>query len=153
MKNFLAFLFTMLMFITSFAQHRNYDQAQRSRVYDDYMAKSHRLKTAGWILLGSGVGMLTAGVILIASDPNTYNNNNNYYNNNSLTTQQTVGAIFVYVGTLCSLGSIPLLVVGGVMHKKAMAASAFLEMEKVPGAKLTGIPLQPFPALGFRINL
>jgi hypothetical protein len=121
------------------------------RISDEYMVKSQHLKTAGWILLGSGIGMTAGGIILIASGNN--NNNYNYNYDNSLSSQQVAGVVLLYFGVLSSLGSIPLFVVSRVMYKRAMRASAFLEMEKVPAKIISGVPLQPFPALGIKINL
>ena len=115
------------------------------------MIKSQHLKTTGWILLGSGVGMMTVGIVLIANDVN--NTSNNYNNNDDVSGKALTGAILFSAGFVASIGSIPLLVIGGVMHKKAMRASAFLNVEKVPDSRISGIPLQPFPALGVRINL
>jgi hypothetical protein len=148
MKSILALFLAMFLFTAGFGQRRSYENRHRGS-YDDYMSKSIRLKTTGWVLLGAGVGMIAGGVVLIASDSHT--NDPNY--DGTLTTQQTIGAVLVTAGIISSLGSIPLLVIGGVMHKKAMRANAFLNMEKVPGVKITGIPLQSFPAIGLKINL
>ena len=151
MKKILAFSLAAILFTTCFSQRRNYE----ARTYDYYMIKSQHLKTAGWILLGAGAGMFVGGVILFTQGTNEVNNNNNnyYYDNNSANSKITGGALLITGGVLCSVGSIPLLVIGGIMHKKAMRASAFLDMERVPNSKWTGISLQPFPALGMRINL
>jgi hypothetical protein len=91
--------------------------------------------------------------VLIASDSHIYNNNGYYYNDNTITTKQAVGAVLVSVGMLSSLGSIPLFVVSRVMYKKAMSASAFLGVEKTPPSRISGIPIQPFPALGLKVSL
>jgi hypothetical protein len=151
MKKISACIILISCSVTSFSQRLR--PQERMRVSDEYMIKSQHLKTAAWILLGSGIGMTAGGIILIASDNHTYNNNNNYYDDNTLTGQQLAGAVLVYIGVLSSLGSIPLFVVSRVMYKRAMRASAFLEMEKVPPAGISGMPLQPFPALGIKISL
>lgn len=150
MKKMIACIILISLSATSFCQRMK--PSERMRISDDYLTKSQHLKTAAWIMLGGGLGFTAGGVILIASDSHTYNNNN-YYNDNALTTQQIVGAVFVYIGVLSSLGSIPLFVVSRVMYKKAMRASAFLEIEKVQPSGVSAIPLQPFPALGVKINL
>ncbi len=147
MKKIFACFLATLLFTTCFSQRRAYE----SKSYDYYMIKSQHLKTTGWILLGSGVGMMTVGIVLIANDVN--NTSNNYNNNDDVSGKALTGAILFSAGFVASIGSIPLLVIGGVMHKKAMRASAFLNVEKVPDSRISGIPLQPFPALGVRINL
>ncbi|HVM89733.1 MAG TPA: hypothetical protein VMT76_16205 [Puia sp.] len=149
MKKSLAVLLATLMFITSFGQRLNENNYRRIHTYDDYMEKSRKLKTAGFIMLGSGVGMLTGGIILFSEGTKEYNDNNQV----DVNSKQVAGLVLIYAGTLCSLGSIPLLVVGSHFHKKAMRANAFLEMEKVPAVKITGVPIQPYPALGLKLNL
>ncbi len=147
-KNFVCILLILLS-ATGFCQRMK--PSERMRISDEYMLKSQHLKTAGWILLGGGLAMTAGGIILIATDNNT--NNNNYYGNNTLSTQQVVGAVLVYVGVLSSLGSIPFFIVSRAMHKRAMRLSALFEIEKTPPVHISGIPIQPFPALGIKISL
>jgi len=151
MKRIIACTILVSLSLTSFCQRMK--PSERMRISDDYMLKSQHLKTAAWIMLGGGLAAMAGGIVLIASDRHTYDNNNGYYDDNTITTQQAVGAVLVYVGVLSSLGSIPLFVVSRAMYKRAMRASAFLEMEKVPSLVSTGIPLQPFPAVGLKISL
>ncbi|MBS1949146.1 MAG: hypothetical protein JST47_15405 [Bacteroidetes bacterium] len=149
MKSAFALFLAVLFFASCFAQRRSNDNNYRRGTYDDYMAKSRRLMTPGFILLGSGAAMLTGGIILFAQGTNEYNNSDQ----SSINSKQIVGYVLICTGTICTLGSIPLIVIGSHMHRKAMRANAILEMEKVPGEKITGIPLRPYPALGLAINL
>jgi hypothetical protein len=148
MKSIFLFLLTIAIFSNTFAQRRYYQPQQKT--YDDYMAKSRRFKTTGWILLGAGVGLMVGGIVLM--DRGLNENDNGYYGDEGNSTLLT-GELLVTGGTLSACGSIPFLVIGGILHKKAMRASAFLEMEKVPNKMQTGIPLQPFPAVGVHIGL
>ena len=95
--------------------------------------------------------MTAGGIILIASDNHTYNNG--YYDDNTLTAQQVVGVVLLYAGVLSSLGSIPLFIVSRAMYKRAIRVFSFLQMEKVPPIQISGIPVQPYPALGIKISL
>jgi hypothetical protein len=149
MKKIIACLILMTVSVTSFCQHTK--PAERMRISDDYMIKSQHLKTIAWVMLGGGLAMTAGGVILIATDSHTNNNNN--YNDNTLTTQQVVGVVLVYAGVFSSLGSIPLFIVSRAMYKRAIRVSGFLQMEKVLPIHLSGIPVQPFPALGVKIGL
>jgi hypothetical protein len=145
MKCFLLFLTVLLLFNSGFSQRMD-----KYGSNDEYMAKSKRLLTEGWISLGAGSGMMIAGIILIANGEKAMGG---YIYGSNLNSEEVVGALVFYGGAICSLGSIPLLIVGHVMRKKAMRAAAFIHMEQVPDHRLTGMPLQPFPALGIRISL
>jgi hypothetical protein len=145
---------SILIFISASCVCQHSYQSERMRVSDVYMIKSQHLKTAGWILLGSGIGLTAAGVVLFAEGTNAQNNNN--YNNNGYSTinsQQAAGAVLLYFGVLSSLGSIPLFIVSRVMYKRAIRYSASLEMEKTLPVQISGIPVQPFPALNIKITL
>jgi hypothetical protein len=147
MKKIIFCIILISCSVTSFCQRLK--PQERMRISDEYMVKSQHLKTAAWILLGSGIGMTAGGIILIASDSHI----NNYSYDNTLSSQEIAGAVLVYAGVLSSLGSIPLFIVSRVMHKRAVSASGFLEMEKAPSLGIAGLPVQPFPALGIKINL
>jgi hypothetical protein len=150
MKKTIAYIILMSLSVTSFSQQMK--PSDRRRISDDYMIKSQHLKTTAWVMLGGGLALTAGGIILIATDSHT-TDNNGYYDDNSLTTQQVVGAVLVYAGVLSSLGSIPLFIVSRAMYKRAIRVSSFLQMEKVPPVQISGIPIQPFPALGVKISL
>jgi len=144
---------TILIFMSASCLCQRY-QSERMRISDVYMIKSQHLKTAGWILLGSGIGLTGLGVVLFAEGTNAQNNNN--YNNNGYSTinsQQAAGAVLLYFGVLSLLGSIPLFIVSRAMYKRAIRYSASLEMEKTIPVQISGIPVQSFPALNFKISL
>jgi len=152
MKKIIAAGILVFMSASCFCQQRY--QSERMRISDVYMIKSQHLKTAGWILLGSGIGLTGLGVVLFADEGTNAQNNNNYNNGYStINSQQAAGAVLLYFGVLSSLGSIPLFIVSRVMYKRAIRYSASLEMEKTIPMQISGIPVQPFPALGFKISL
>ena len=122
----------------------------QQRSAEEYNIKSRHLRNAGLVLVSAGGTLTIEGNALIAGDHNNINSNN------TLSSQTAGGVLLVTLGVASILGSIPLFIVSGAMHKKAARitrGAAFLEMEKVPSASVTGIHLQPFPALGIRIVL
>ncbi len=118
---------------------------------EEYKAKSRHFRTGGIILVSVGGAMALTGTALILGDQS-----NEYYNDDKLSARTQAGLILIAAGITAELGSIPLFVVSGVMHKKAsriLRASTFLELEKVPPQSTTGFALLPFPALCVKINL
>jgi hypothetical protein len=121
------------------------------RSAEGYKAQSRHLKTAGLILVGVGGGLTLAGTALIVGDKSNLD-----YNNDKLSARSEAGVWLIAAGITSALGSIPLFVVSRVMHKKAsriLRASSFLEIQKVLAPEISGIPLQPFPAVGVKISL
>ena len=98
MKKIIAAGILVFMSASCFCQQRY--QSERMRISDVYMIKSQHLKTAGWILLGSGIGLTAVGVVLFAEGTNAQNNNN--YNNgySTINSQQAAGAVLLYFGVL-----------------------------------------------------
>ena len=153
MKKYFLLLCCIVCIIPAFSQpNHDYNPHRVQHSYDDYMDKSRKLRSIGFVLLGAGLGAATAGIVLIASDLNTYNGNSGTYSQKT-TGQIVAGALLFYAGISCVIGSIPVFIISGVMHHKAMQARISISLEGTPAGSMTGIPLHPFPALGLLIAL
>jgi len=61
MKQLLLFCLSLLLFISSITQ---YTDTSANRRATDYLNKSNRQKTTGWILLGGGAALTGIGLII-----------------------------------------------------------------------------------------
>ena len=102
-------------------------------VKTDYLQKSKHQKTAAWILLGSGVT-----VFAIAAPGNV--------------SFDVLGTLVV-VGSLSTLGSIPLFIASARNKRKARAATAFFKKETAPVIRQSSFVQNSFPVLSVKINL
>jgi hypothetical protein len=110
MKKTLIFLILLLFMV------KGYNQTIPSTEFskEDYLQKSKRQKTTGWIFLSAGVVITTVGII---GFDNTYNDD--WYGNSS---SDTYGYL-VLAGPLISLGSIPFFISSGSSARKAATLS------------------------------
>jgi uncharacterized membrane protein len=84
--------------------------------------KSKKQKTAAWLLLGGGAGLITTGVIMIGGDKDPFGV---VFGASS---KATTGAILTVAGGAAMLGSIPLFIASG---KNKSKASLMLKNENV----------------------
>jgi hypothetical protein len=110
MKKTFIFLILLLFMIKGFSQ--TIPSTEFSK--EDYLQKSKRQKTTGWIFLSAGVVITTVGII---GFDNTYNDD--WYGNSS---SDTYGYL-VLAGPLISLGSIPFFISSGSNARKAATLS------------------------------
>lgn len=80
-------------------------------LHDSYMKKRRANKTAGWIMLGSGVAMFVGGSLI--------NFNENFLNSHG---DDSKGAWLAYLGVASTLGSIPLFIAARKNKLKARLA-------------------------------
>lgn len=104
----------------------------------DYLDKSRRQKTTGFIMLGGGVVMATAGGIL-------FNENFN------LNGGGEAEGIMMVAGTLVALGSIPMFISAGNNARKAAQMSFRNEPLHIP--KYAGNLPRSVPSLTLKIPL
>jgi hypothetical protein len=126
MKRTIIAILLLFYFIPTFSQ-TTVAPAPLARA--DYLAKSKRQKTTGFILLGAGVTL-----IAILAPGNT--------------DLDAVGILAPAAGA-CILGSIPFFIASGKNKKRAMNASAGIEMERLDIA-IQKITIQP--AITLRVN-
>lgn len=85
---------------------------------DYYIQKSKKQKTAGWILLGAGAGLITTAFIVGNSNDATIDDIG------------TSGGL-VIAGTLAGIGSIPLFIASSRNKRKAARASVYIQNEEM----------------------
>ncbi|HEX7844335.1 MAG TPA: hypothetical protein VF476_00965 [Chitinophagaceae bacterium] len=110
----------------------------------DYLKKSRSQKTWAWILTGTGVAVVTIGLLTqdyvdaitgIAEEKNS------------------ASPIVYVVGGSCITGGIILFAASAKNKKKAMSGSVILKMERTAIAFENSPVLKTYPAAGIRINL
>lgn len=106
---------------------------------EDYLQKSNRQKTTGWIFLSAGVVITTVGVIGFSSDSDWDSSSTDIY-----------GALFLG-GPLIALGSIPFFISSGSSARKAAKLSLNYQPILVPSQGTLVQSSQP--SLSVTINL
>ena len=135
MKNSIIFL--VLIFTFQSVQSQVTDSLtvkSNQEMYDFYISKHKKLKTTGWILLGTGVAAMGVGVAIAA---------NSLYSDDG-----EPGAILFVAGGLATISSFPVL---GNANKNKKKAKAIL------GSGEVGIGAIPFndtryASVGIKIN-
>lgn len=152
MKRLITFLAMVVLFslpsITSFGQPADEKQPLSKT---EYLKKRTNQKTAAWILTGAG----TAGLIITLTkdvDQSVGNGLTSLFSlgtaepeYKSYTTQYLLSAAGVIAGTA-------LFIAAAKNKKRAMAASAFIDIEKAPVLQKTLIGNQSFAVLGLKIR-
>lgn len=112
---------------------------------EDYLKKSKTQKTVGWILLGGGVTMITAGLLItdkqIDDDPWGY-----------LSGDDAGGSVILALaGIGSSLASIPFFIASGKNKRRGAAVS--FKMEKATIINQWALFNNPYPAVSIRVHL
>jgi len=144
MKKIIILTMSLAFTATSFGQQITPKQDLNWKE-SDYYKKSKNQKTVAWILLGSGVALVTGGLIA------HYNYINNQDDPFAELTETTTGEVVAGIGLLVAGGSIPLFIASSKNKKKAKATSVFIDMEKARVLQGTVFSYHAFPALGVRI--
>lgn len=135
MRKFFICIMLVLTTTSSFCQQTD---PKHSLTQQDYLQKSKKQKTAAWILLGGGVVLAVGAPILaISSD---------------WSKQGTGYDVAFYAGCASILGSIPLFIAAGRNKRKAMNASAYLEIRRNPVLVNTDPTLHSTPTLSLKLN-
>ena len=125
MKKHLLAVMSILVCIAASAQPT---ATKTPSVKTDYLKKSKSQKTAAWILLGSGVALVSTGfvigmteavgdltcILLLCEEQQSSN----------------TGEIFFYTGLASMGGSIPLFIASSKNKRKAEQVAVLLKMEK-----------------------
>lgn len=140
----MKFLLLSLLLTVSTASFSQYADTTVTQLAKDYLQKSNKQRTAGWILLGGGAGLTGIGIIvtattalgdLIEGDEGS-----------------SGGPILMFTGLVSMVGSIPLFLAAGKNRRKAMAAISF-KMEKTPINNLWVTSASHYPVVAIRIQL
>jgi ABC-type Fe3+ transport system permease subunit len=153
MKNIIILTLLLVFATASFSQQI---VQKKSLTQADYLQKSKKQKKAGSIFLVVGAGLIITAFIIprgelvsggIYCGPGAGILCNEEYENDG------IKSAFFIAGGLSAFGSIPFFIASSKNKKKARAASAFINMEKVPVLQAATIRNQTFPALGLKISL
>ncbi|TMI96312.1 MAG: hypothetical protein E6H08_04635 [Bacteroidetes bacterium] len=104
----------------------------------DYLVKSKNQKTAAWILLGGGAALIGTGFLIGDSKNSTFDDAVN-------------GAFLGAIGTLSTIGSIPLFIASGKNKRRAMKTTTFIKMETAPSFQGQSYIQNSYPA--FSVNI
>ncbi|HLO83301.1 MAG TPA: hypothetical protein VK166_20200 [Chitinophagaceae bacterium] len=144
MKKLTCLLLFAATWFNSFSQIK--DTAAARILKEDYLNKSKRQRTTGFVLLGIGAALTITGVLVIN------NNSDNPLDPNDVV-NTTAGAGVFLIGAISSVASIPFFISSVSNKKKAMKLSTGFKMEKLRTDKMpTPLPSY-YPAVTARIRL
>ncbi|MBC7875014.1 MAG: hypothetical protein H7Y01_13510 [Ferruginibacter sp.] len=120
---------------TSFGQQTNPSQPVTR---EDYLIKSEKQKTNGWVLLAGGTGLIGAGLLIGNSKKSSFDD-------------ASFGVVLGGIGFLSVLGSIPAFIASGKTKRKGMSLS--FKNETTSQIQKNGFVLRPVPSLRLKISL
>ena len=120
-------------------------------IQTDYLQKSKKQKTTGFVLLGGGAALAIVGTAIGVSsvDDELVSNITDGESDETY----TAGGIMLITGLAAMVGSVPFFIASSRNNKKAHAASASIKLETMPVVYRQGISKLPYPAAYIRINL
>ena len=135
MKKILLCLMILVVSMTSFSQQIDTSKIDTSKINTRkyYLNKSRRQLIGGFILLGiagTTVALINTGKISLGAGP--------------------ILAIGI---VLCVVTGIPILIESGRNKRKALRATTYLKLEKVPILQQTVNNFHSYPAISVKINL
>ena len=148
MKKIITLTLLFAFAATSFGQQA---VQKHSLTKGDYLQKSKKQKKVGWILIAGGAVMFAVSAIIpkgeLTGEISYPCLCQDVHQNDDIKTALGLA------GGVSALGSIPFFIASGKNKRRAMQASAFINMEKMPVLQRMAISNQSFPALGVKINL
>jgi len=138
MKKATVIFFLILFTTTSFCQQ---EPIKAKTTSADFLKKSKAQKTFAWVLAGTSVisyGKAFADML----DEDIFSDEY----------QHSYG-LSLGIGTASLAGSIILFVASGKNKRKARAASAFIDMQRMPVLQGTFVINQSFPVIGVKIKI
>lgn len=147
MKKILIVSLTIMYAATAFCQQNKNHFPYEPQT--DYLQKSKKQKTIAWLFIGGGAALVVAGAVIPKGERDgfDYLTWSDTYKNDDLKAGLIVG------GALVMGGSIPFFIAAHRNKKKAMAASAFVDMEKTRLLNKMQVGEQSFAVAGIRIKL
>ena len=135
MKKIITISFWLVMSSALFSQQTNPSPILTKQ---DYLQKSKNQKTAAWIMLGSGLGMVGGGLAI--------NLSGGILNGNG-----SKGLWLSYLGGAVTIASIPFFIAASKNTKKA--ASLSFKNEIAPRHRINNFVYRTVPSLTLKINL
>ena len=150
MKTIISLMLLLVFTTACFAQQPVTRQTSTSA---DYLQKSKNQKKIAMILLGTGVALVATSIIIpkgaITGGSTTYAIPDGGYNYKNDGIKSVIGLI----GVAAIAVSIPMIVISGKNKRKAMTASAFINLENAQWAQIATIVNKPFPCLTLKVSL
>jgi uncharacterized membrane protein YidH (DUF202 family) len=147
MKKIIVFTMLLTVSAASFSQQINPSPAFTKQ---DYLKKSKNQKTAAWILLAGGMGMIITGTVIWSNEVN-HKIENDPFGIFYAPYTTTSGSGITAAGLIVTAASIPLFIVSAKNKRKAMSVS--LRNETMPQLKNESFVNQPLPSLTLKISL
>lgn len=144
MKKVAAIALLLMFSVAAFTQN---NPSAVPLTKEDLLQKSKNQRTAGWVLLGGGAGLVLAGSIVMVDAIG----NDLFVNSNNYNSKTNTGTVLVVAGLVAMGGSIPLLIVGHKNHKKAMALA--LTNKNIQMLQKGSWSYQSYPAISFSIHI
>jgi len=120
----------------------------------DYLQKSRNQKTGAWVLLGGGVAMAVTGMVIYGNALDKAAEDDPLMTALTLgTNANPTGAIIATVGSLAAIGSIPFFIASGKNKRRALSASANVQMNKMQILQGAAFVTRSYPALSVKITL
>lgn len=137
-------LLASLFSIASAIAFSQYADTAATMLAKDYLQKSNKQKTAGWILFGCGAGLASIGIIVTATTGlgDLIDGDDG----------SSGGPILMFTGLVGMVGSIPLFLAAGKNRRKAMASISF-KMEKTSLYNARVSSIYRYPVVAIRIPL
>ncbi len=136
MKKLLFCLTWLILTCSCFSQETN---AKQSLTKQDYLAKSKRQKTAGWIMLGGGAALVGVGIAIGSSEELSFDD-------------AGTAAVLGGVGILSMIGSIPVFLAAGKNKRRANRMSGLIRMESSEIARGGSLHKIHYPAVSLTID-
>jgi hypothetical protein len=102
------------------------------RTYEDYMQKSQKRMTGGWIFMASGVGLTVLGRIILACGIRDGNGDYNGYYDTRYEEKIISGAALLVTGVALIGVSVPFFIMSNRYKQKAMALAFKAEKIQAP---------------------
>jgi hypothetical protein len=116
----------------------------------DYLQKSKKQNTVGWIFLGGGFAVAAAGIVTGVTG--TAEEITGIFTGEKSNTLET-GAVLCYVGTVAMLGSIPFFIAASRNKKKSTEIAFSLKLETRSTVYKSSIIQSGYPAITVKFRL
>lgn len=141
MKTIVLFFALVMVINKSYCQVISDTASKQSLTKAYFLQKSKNQKVGAWVLLVGGAAIF-AGTGLFASQNLDFNSPRKHRY-----------VIPISLSIACVSGSIPLFIAAGKNKLKAIKATAYFKIEKIPLLQETGINLHSYPAVSLKLNL
>jgi hypothetical protein len=143
-------LVIILLLTVSAATFGQTDTPSQTLTSTDYLQKSKKQNTAGWIFLGGGFSVAVAGIVVGITG--TAEEIAGIFTGEESNTLET-GAVLCYVGTAAMLGSIPFFIAASKNKRKSKEIALSLKLETRSMVYKSSIIQSGYPAITVKFRL